>query len=291
MLSLRKVILIIAFATISTFAQAEYSDEEIERGDKYVDKLLYQMFVDSDEEYDPYRIDDSRIGFHRQVAFVNVSGEAKLYDGYIKNLKTLHRPEHCKLREEGDRLNVAADLGAGVLHFHYSGTVKFMNWGPSVSVEGELAYIEVHMEFSVDSKTGRKGRLEKFVIDDMRGMETRITGLGPLTWAMSPIVNGVAKLFKGYLQNFLEKKVKNHLAKYIPNYQFPVEGIVTENPTTVTEPTEPEPEPETETPEPEPEPETESPETEEPVEETENPIEEDEDLERKSLHFMKRARQ
>ncbi|GIY34241.1 uncharacterized protein CDAR_33111 [Caerostris darwini] len=252
-------------------------DDNVVRGDKYIDDLLDEMIEQNGHEYDPYILEDSVIGFSKKIVFVNVSGEAKLHNGYITGLKSLHRPEHCSVEEEDGELLVKADLGAGVLNFHYDGTVKFMNFGPTITVHGELHYLETHMEFTVDAKTGRNGELKKFVIDDMKGMKITVTGLGPMNWAMNYIISGVTTIFQGFIRNFMQKKIRSHIAERLPNYQFPVEGgniDITEVPEITEAPKEPETEapkePETEAPE-EIVPETEAPE--EIVPETEAPEE------------------
>ncbi|GFY56513.1 hypothetical protein TNIN_436631 [Trichonephila inaurata madagascariensis] len=199
-------------------------DENVVRGNKFIDDLLHDMLEENGHEYDPYRLEDSVVGFSKKVAFVNVSGEAKLHNGYITGLKSLHRPDHCTVEDEDGKLLVKADLGAGVLDFYYDGTVKFMSFGPTITLHAELAYLEIHMEFTVDSKTGRDGELKKFVIDDMKGMKMSITGLGPMNWAANYIIGGVTSLFQGFLRNFMQKKVRNHIAERLPRYQFPVDG-------------------------------------------------------------------
>lgn len=203
--------------------------ESIRKGDSYIDKMLEEMLNNKDEKYNPYFLEDSAVGFYRKVIFMNVSGEAKLHDGYIQGLNTLHRVKHYYLHKEDDKLRVRAQLGVGELEFHYKGSVKFMNFGPTITILGILSYIEVSMEFKVNSMTGRDGKLTKLVIDDMRGMKLRVSSLGPINWAVNPIINGVTKIFKRSVRNCMEHKVKKHIAKHIPNYQFPTkEGKTTE---------------------------------------------------------------
>lgn len=169
-----------------------------------------------------------------------MSGEAKLHDGFIKGLSTLHRSYHCSLSEDGGRLLVKADFGAGQLDFSYAGSVKFMNFGPTITVHGILSYIGVHIEFTVDSKSGKEGKLEKFILYDMRGMTVWITGLGPLNWAVNPIISGVKRIFERSVRNFMETKVEKHVSERIPNFQFPVEDNVMEHVTNEPEVTDPE---------------------------------------------------
>lgn len=200
-----------------------YSDE-VERGDEFIDKFIHDMMYEHGHEYDPYILEDSAVGFSKKVTFVNVSGEAKLHNGYITGLKSLHRPDHCSVRQENDRLYVNADLGAGILNMHYDGTVKFMNFGPTITVYGEVSYVEIHMEFSVDSKTGKNGNLEKFYIENMKGMKVWMSGLGPMNWALNYLISGVTSLFQGFVKKMIEKQVRSHIAERLPNYEFPVDG-------------------------------------------------------------------
>lgn len=218
------------------------------------------MTIENGHEYDPYKLEDSSVGFAKKIMFVNVTGEAKLFNGYIIGMSTLHRPDHCVVREQDDKLFVKADLGAGIIKCHYDGTVKFMNWGPTISLYGEIKYLETHMEFSVDAKTGRDGILHEFKIDDMKGMKVEISGLGPLNWAANYLIGSTASLFKGFIRKMAESQIRNHLSERLPKYQFPVDNTITDIPETE-EPEQPETEapeePETEAPE---EPETEAPE-------------------------------
>lgn len=208
--------------------------EAITKGDSYIDKMLEDMFNSREEVYDPYDLEDSAIRFHRKVTFVNITGEAKLHDGYIKGLSTLHRVKPCSLYNEDNKLSIRAELGAGELEFHYKGSVKFMNFGPTITVSGILPYIEVVIEFKMNSKTGRDGKLTKFVIADMRGMELHIYGLGPINWAVNSIISGVTKIFRRQVRNCMEHKIEKHITKHIHSYQFPVvEGETTETPESI----------------------------------------------------------
>lgn len=222
---IHKQIGLLLLIVLSTSSQriARYYDDEVVRGDEFIDQLLVDMIHDHGDEYDPYVLEDSVIGFSKKIAFVNISGEAKLYNGYVLGLKSLHRPEHCSVHEEDDILTVKADLAAGVFDFHYDGTVKFMNWGPTISIFGRLSYVETHMEFSVDAKTGRDGELKEFDIDDMKGMEVWITGLGPLNWAANYLISSTASLFQAFIKNMLENQIRYHVAERLPNYIFPVD--------------------------------------------------------------------
>lgn len=183
------------------------------------------MVKDHRDEYDPYPLEDSVVGFSKKIMFVNVSGEAKLHNGYIMGLSTLHRPDNCVVNEEGDKLVVIADLGAGVIKCHYDGTVKFMNMGPTIKVVGIINYMEAHMEFTVDKNTGKNGHLKKFNIDDMKGMTVEVTGLGPMNWSANYLISGVTSIFQGFIKTMLEKQVRSHIAERLPEYQFPVDNV------------------------------------------------------------------
>ncbi|CAL1276379.1 unnamed protein product [Larinioides sclopetarius] len=200
-------------------------DDPNERGNLYVDKLIEDIIEVRGDEFDPYILGESVFGFYKKVLFVNISAEVRLHKGYLRGLKTLHRSGDSHLVEEGDKLVVRANLGFGALDFNYAGGIKFLKIGPSITVSGILDYIEVMIEFSVDSKTGRNGRLQEFVINDIRGMDVWVSGLGPFNWALNPIIKGAKKIFKTYLKNFLESKIQFYIEERLPNFQFPVEGL------------------------------------------------------------------
>ncbi|GBL76941.1 hypothetical protein AVEN_12614-1 [Araneus ventricosus] len=196
-----------------------------ERGNLYIDKLVEDIIEVRGDEFDPYKLGESVLGFYKKVLFVNISAEVRLHNGYLRGLKTLHRTGDSYLVEQGDKLVIRADLGFGALDFSYEGSLKFLKIGPSITVSGNVAYIEVMIEFSVDSKTGKNGSLHEFFINDIRGMDVWVSGLGPFNWALNPIIKGAKKIFKTYLRNLLESKIRFYIEERLPNFQFPVEGL------------------------------------------------------------------
>ncbi|KAF8790927.1 uncharacterized protein LOC129960673 [Argiope bruennichi] len=220
----------VSFIGLFVLARTYASDSTIdndpnERGNLYIDKLIEDIIETRGDEFDPYKLGESVFGFYKKILFVNVSCEVRLRSGYLRGLKTLHRTGDSYLTEQGDKLVVRATLGSGALDFKYEGSIKFLNIGPSITVAGNLAYIEVMIEFSVDSKTGRNGSLHEFFIEDIRDMNVWVSGLGPFNWALNPIIKGAKKIFKTYLKNLLESKIQFYIEERLPNFQFPVEGL------------------------------------------------------------------
>lgn len=201
------------------------NEEANERGNSYIDKLLKDIIDVKGDEFDPYTLGESGFGFYKKIVFVDISGEVKLYKGHMRGLRTLHRTDDSHLTEKDEKLYIRANLGAGALDFEYEGSVKFLNYGPGITIHGHLAYIEIIMDFSVDANTGKNGDLHEFFIDDIRGMDVWVSGLGPLNWALNPVIKGVKALFKTYLIGVLENKIKIYIEERLPNFQFPVEGL------------------------------------------------------------------
>ncbi|GFR23574.1 uncharacterized protein TNCT_491231 [Trichonephila clavata] len=201
------------------------NDEANEKGNAYIDKLLRDIIDVRGDEFDPYTLGESGFGFYKKLLFVNISGEVKLHKGHMRGLRTLHRTDDSHLTKNNEKLYIRAYLGAGALDFEYEGSVKFLNYGPGITVQGHLAYIEIIMDFSVNANTGKDGDLLEFFIDDIRGMDVWVSGLGPLNWALNPIIRGAKSLFKTYLTGVLENKIQTYIQERLPNFQFPVEGL------------------------------------------------------------------
>ncbi|GFU22817.1 uncharacterized protein NPIL_341081 [Nephila pilipes] len=218
------LIILMALASVHTMGIFR-NDVANERGNAYIDKLLNDIIDLRGDEFDPYMLGESGFGFYKKILFVNVSGEVKLHKGKMRGLRTLHRTEDSHLSERDETLYIRANLGAGALDFEYEGSVKFLNYGPGITVHGHLAYIEIIMDFSVNANTGRNGDLQEFFIDDIRGMEVWVSGLGPLNWALNPIIRGAKALFKTYLTGVIENKIKIYIEERLPNFQFPIEGL------------------------------------------------------------------
>ncbi|XP_015912509.2 mite allergen Lep d 7 [Parasteatoda tepidariorum] len=205
---------------VATYNCLETDALSIQRGNAYIDKLISEEIG---YKFDPYLLDDVSKGFVKKIVYVNVTGEAKLHNGLIYGLNTIHRASDCSLTEIDGRLNVSAVLGAGLIAMRYEGTVRFMNYGPKIDINGIIHYVEVLMDFSVNATSGLDGELHRFAITELNNVQVWISGLGPLNWMINPMLKMANKVFRGKVHSLLEGKVESHISERLPKFQFPVE--------------------------------------------------------------------
>ncbi|KAG8181133.1 hypothetical protein JTE90_000785 [Oedothorax gibbosus] len=89
---------------------------------EYVDQILsnVQKYV-RDNSLDPMQLPDYATNFSKEVAYITFNGEAKLYDGWLAGISTLHRTDECQLKTNRTTITVSAHLGLLDLRLAYKG--------------------------------------------------------------------------------------------------------------------------------------------------------------------------
>ncbi|XP_022248958.1 mite allergen Lep d 7-like [Limulus polyphemus] len=196
---------------------------DVGNANEFIDQLIEATKMGMSHDLEPYSLPDKSIGFEKKILLVTWRGEAKLYDGLLSGLTTIHRNGDCTIDvQDGNTMHVKVHLGMGVLELRYHATVTFMDFGPSVTVEGKIGYVTINMDISSDPSTGGIPTIEKFDMDEMKGLTVTFNGLGPLSWLMTILTSLVLKFFKGIIKTIIQWTVKRVVADKIKNLQFPI---------------------------------------------------------------------
>lgn len=189
---------------------------------EYVDKVLNDAKQDKEIFQDPYVIPEKSVGVSRKILLVNYTGEASIYDGYIFGMSTLHRDGDVVVDKKKDT-HLKVWLGAGELSMKCSGKVKLMGHGPSVTVEAVIKYVNMKMDLVPNENSNPK--VVNFKIEDVKGTEVKVKGLGPLNFFMNRYIEIVGKMFHKLIQSAIEKRLKTLMAKKLKDYVIPEECI------------------------------------------------------------------
>ncbi|CAN7939350.1 unnamed protein product [Ixodes hexagonus] len=138
------VLCMVAFATVSG---DDLSEEEVTFYTKQANDVFDQMLdsVSRSEQLDPYALPDQVTSFDRRV-LIRFHGEAKIYNGTLTGLSTIHRTGDSHFKVDESSLEVRADVGLGALDVTCKAHVKFMGRGPTVDVAIQIAYVRVLLE-------------------------------------------------------------------------------------------------------------------------------------------------
>ncbi|GBL76935.1 hypothetical protein AVEN_12610-1 [Araneus ventricosus] len=201
-----------------------YSERSSERGDLYTKQLIENIIHDRASKYDPYMLDRNAAISYRTASVV-------LGKAHVTGLSSLHRSNICCLTEEGNRLFINANLGAGPLTYRRQIVLRFGDFERKATVMVSLIDIKVSVDFSVEKETGRNGFLLNFAINELTGFKLSINGSGFFDWSINLFLSFWTLVLRRIVRNLLENELEQYILNRLPQYQFPVEGTSYRNET------------------------------------------------------------
>ncbi|KAG8198361.1 hypothetical protein JTE90_021609 [Oedothorax gibbosus] len=190
---------------------------------EYVDKILRDLKEDKEIFQDPYQIPEKTVEVHKKVLLINYTGEASIYDGYVYGLQTLHRDGDV-IVDKQKKTHLKVYLGAGELKLQGSGKIKLMGHGPNVKINAKIVFVSMALDI-VPSDDGTNPKIANFKVQDVKGMEVKVSGMGPLNFFLNNYVKVVGRMFRNMVKSSIEGKLKVFLAKKIKDYQIPEECL------------------------------------------------------------------
>ncbi|ODM92693.1 Sphingomyelin phosphodiesterase [Orchesella cincta] len=188
----------------------------------YMDQVLAnlrdQLHING---FNSVALPDQEVGFKQTIGGVEWHGEAKLYNGSLKNMDTIHRTGAADITilPDGD-IVIAADAGVNYGELDYDMSVEFMDLGPHVAVKGKLSKVRVLIQLRVTSSLNVT--MEKFDIKDTGLLTVDIKGLGAiLNFLVEIIAVFLGNLIKGIVAWLLEGVIKDLINDIISGILFP----------------------------------------------------------------------
>ncbi|GFT16517.1 uncharacterized protein NPIL_665371 [Nephila pilipes] len=190
---------------------------------EYIDQILFnvQKYV-KDHNLEPMQLPEYASNFTKEVMYVKVTGEAKLYDGWLAGVSTIHRTDECELQTNKTTISVSAHLGLNNLKLAYKGHAKFMSWGPSLIVGGSVKKVSFYFKIEQSNRKGAKPDLKQFEIVELSTIWIEMSGLGPLTWLLKWLLTGISKLVEDFIVEKLTDNVRDYMQSEFQKLSFPV---------------------------------------------------------------------
>merc|ERR1711931_536414 len=114
---------------------------------EYADQILKNLRVKIlNKGLDPLILPVKAFEFSKKILLVEIRGSAKVYDGYLKGLSTLHRTGLASMSTNATHINVRTTIGVNDLVGSYKASAKFMNFGPSFAINLGVESIGVTFE-------------------------------------------------------------------------------------------------------------------------------------------------
>uniref|UniRef100_A0A0N7ZDC7 Uncharacterized protein n=1 Tax=Scylla olivacea TaxID=85551 RepID=A0A0N7ZDC7_SCYOL len=160
--------------------------------------------------FDPVALPNTSMGFSDEVLGVVWHGEAKLYDGWMRGLASIHRSGNAEFikNSEGRIRGLLASLSLGEMKGHYVCLAKFMDLGPIADVFIDVKGSDVYFEALLDTHQC-KFRAEVLKVTKLGSIDVSIKGLSVLGWIVSSLMEFVMIFISGFIKNIVETVMKD----------------------------------------------------------------------------------
>merc|ERR1712136_3581 len=182
--------------------------------DGYADELLKNLRIRIlNEGFEPLILPVKSFEFTKQVLLVEVRGSAKVYDGMLRGLSTVHRTGLASMSQNATHVRVRCTIGVNDLIGSYKASAKFMNFGPQFGIAFEIEQ---------PIAKGSRPTLLSFGIVDLGRINAEIKGdLHILDFILNKFNNFVINLVKDFVVTALDIPLKKLVQDILNTVDLP----------------------------------------------------------------------
>ncbi|XP_045134646.1 uncharacterized protein LOC123518099 [Portunus trituberculatus] len=176
---------------------------------------------------DPVALPNTSMGFSDTVLGVEWHGEAKLYDGWMRGLASIHRSANAEFikNSAGVIRGILASLSLGEMKGHYVCLAKFMDLGPVADVFIDVRGSDVYFEALLDTHQC-KFRAEVLKVTKLGSINVSIEGLSVLGWIVASLMDFVMIFIGGFVSSFVETVMKDMTDQVLDSIDLSLLGPV-----------------------------------------------------------------
>merc|ERR1711922_48102 len=225
-LKMNSVAFVLLLATGLTAVSAGINDIiDVHSGNanEYADEILKNLRVRIvNKGLDPLILPVKSYEFSKKILLVEVRGSAKVYDGYLKGLSTLHRTGLASMSTNATHVKVRCTIGVNDLAGSYKASAKFMNFGPSFGINLKMESVGITFEVEQPMQKGSRPHLLSFGVVDLGDITTELDGdLNILDFILNKFNNFVINLVKDFVVTALEIPLKKIVQNILDTADLP----------------------------------------------------------------------
>ncbi|XP_013775127.1 uncharacterized protein LOC106459993 [Limulus polyphemus] len=145
---------------------------------------------------DPFSLPDHKEVFQKKLLFFLLHGEARIFNGILSGLSTLHRTGDVLITYENNAVIVEVNIGFSNLTGDYNWSAKLMGIGPNGHASLSIRSISVYLRVRQELQTGSKPVIKAFKIANIRHLWVDVQGLGTMDLVLQIIVNLITNSLK-----------------------------------------------------------------------------------------------
>jgi len=189
----------------------------------YADEILKNLRVAiKNTGLDPLMLPIRSFEFSKKVLGMELRGSAKVYDGFLKGLSSIHRTGLASTTKMDNGTRIRATVGVNDLTGNYKASAKFMNVGPSFGVNIAMQAVGFTFEIEKPLEKGARPTLHNFAIVDLGEIKTEIKGnLNILNFILNKFNNFVINIIKDVVALALGPPMKVILQEILNTVDLP----------------------------------------------------------------------
>merc|ERR1712002_1072880 len=214
---------VLLLATGLSAVSADIIDVHDGNANDYADEILKNLRVRIlNKGLDPLILPIKSFEFSKKVLLVEIRGSAKVYDGYLKGLSSIHRTGLASMQSNGTHNTIRATVGVNDLVGNYKASAKFMNIGPSFGVNIDMQSVGITFEVVQAIEKGSRPTLLSFGVVDLGEITTTIDGdLHLLNFILNKFNNFVINLVKDVVVTALQIPLKKLVQNILNTAELP----------------------------------------------------------------------
>merc|ERR1712002_23919 len=189
----------------------------------YADQLLKKLRVSIlNKGLDPLILPVKSFEFYKKILLLEIRGSAKVFDGYLKGLSTVHRTGLASMQSEGKDIKIRATIGVNDLTGSYKASAKFMNLGPSFGINLFMESVGITFEILKSTEPGSKPTLLSFQVVDLGEIKTELDGnFHILDFIINKFNNFVINIVKDFVIGIISIPLKKIVQNVLNTADLP----------------------------------------------------------------------
>jgi len=223
MKSLACVVLLVAVGIAAVTAGDGIVDGIVDVHNGNADEILKNLRVAMiNTGLDPMMLPIKSFEFSKKVLGMELRGSAKVYDGILKGLSSVHRTGLASMTKGDNSTTIRATVGVNDVEGSYKASAKFMNIGPSFGVNINIESVGFTFEVEKPKAAGARPTLLSFAIVDLGKITTEIDGnLNILNFILNKFNNFVISIVKDVVALALGPPIKILLQEILNTVDLP----------------------------------------------------------------------
>jgi len=183
----------------------------------FVDDVLEKLMQETGALFDPMSLEEYQTGFSQRILLVTFSCQAKLYNGFVTGLKSMHRTGDFYLTNvTNDKQILSGFVGFNNLIAGYSIRLEAIGVAFELPMMATVESANVNLELAMD-RTAKKAKFTKYQLE-LGKIKVSLKNLGPFSWVADPITSFIVNLLRPLLSRIIQVPVRNAVEEAFSNY-------------------------------------------------------------------------